>query len=153
MTRKDWIRAATALLAVAAVAALVWRVNAERRRGFEEVVAAVKSGTLRPNRRGVVALPRRWAGLTSGNVVFVNRSHGRLMVLFPVTRGRDANLTGQLYVDRPLDGSVLERDGYGETVIDFLIGDRIPGNIGEPVTITVDGHSGPHWYSVHRSLD
>lgn len=62
---------------------------------FDRVVDRIRSGSLRPDRRGVVVLPGRLASLSATGRVYVRRwPNGRLIVFFPSWVGRQSLLVG-----------------------------------------------------------
>jgi hypothetical protein len=64
-----------------------------RRAAFDHVVDEIQRGALRPDRQGVVTLPRDLASLTATRRVYVRRwPSGRLIVFLPSWVGRDTLL-------------------------------------------------------------
>src|SRR6266568_3508248 len=60
---------------------------------FDRVVAGIQRGVLRPDRQGVVRLPKLLASLSATGRVYVTRwPSGRLFVFFPSWVGRDTAL-------------------------------------------------------------
>ena len=68
-----------------------------RQTAFDRVVGQIQNGALRPDRQGVVTLPRDVASLSATGRVYVRRSpSGRLVVFFPSWVGRDTLLISSL---------------------------------------------------------
>jgi hypothetical protein len=81
------------------------------RRNFDQVVAAIRSGSLLPNARGVVVLPEPWAHLTATGKVYVTHGHkSALVVFFPSWVGRSTRLINPLDItgDHWLEGYVYD---------------------------------------------
>lgn len=81
-----------------------------RQADAERIVAAVRSGALRPDARGMVILPPALRGTTKNGRVYVTyAAHGQTLVLFPTFLAGGwfstvSNFAGDVYVVRPLMG-------------------------------------------------
>ena len=77
-----------------------------RRPEAEQVVAAIQTGTLRANARGVIVLPARWQDVTKDGRVYVTADgRGGMQILFPtylagVPYSQVSNFEGHVYSSR-----------------------------------------------------
>jgi hypothetical protein len=114
---------------------------------FEPIVQQVIDGSLKPNRDGVITVPKEFDEITTNNeAYFEQKSDGRVLILFPTWRGRGDDLEGYLYCS----GELLETDYYaidwgeGGAQRHFTVAGRDMLTV-EPLT--------PNWYKVVRRLD
>jgi hypothetical protein len=111
---------------------------------FAPVVADLMSGRLRPDSRGIVVLPGRYSSLTRGGRAYYQRkNNGLVLILFPTWRGRDLDLRGYLYHNKPLSkADILWKNDHHWVV-------AAPHGPVNP-RVTIDHEVDPHWYYVYR---
>jgi hypothetical protein len=174
MTRTAWwsVAVLAGLLAAGIVPLMVWQsllkgVKFEPERPFDlklaqKVVAEVAHGKMKPDGKGAVVLPARYASLsaaTSRRIWVTHRGSGLTLILFPTWQGKGSNLAGYLFCSRPLIRADTHPDYYEQkhdaidlTYYPYPLLKPVPG--GErSVEVTLDRKVSPAWYEVSHSLD
>ncbi len=114
---------------------------------YMAIVREIEAARITPDPDGRAHLPTAYAGLAADNEIAIERRpDGRLLVIFPVWRGKGANFSGYLYASAPLVPADFHEIDWGAG------GVRKQTTIGGLDYVEARPLHGP-WYQVSRGVD
>lgn len=120
-----------------------WHSLASRREVCSEVIRRVQSGELGLGQTGVVRLPQELSRASIGGEVYAaSPRSGLWLVAFKTWQGKAYNMEGVLFCSQPLTPADIQKDYYGDSVI----------QVG-PAPLVLEKQIDANWYEVSYRLD
>jgi len=122
-----------------------------------QVVVKINNNQLTPDHSGKVILPNELIHASKNGTVYVTRNKsGVLMVLFLSWIGKGSNLTGYLYVSKPISSNEIHKDYYEQkySAIDIMGPGLENVRMGpQPIEVILGRKLSNNYFYVYRNLD
>jgi len=110
---------------------------------YQSVVENIKAGKIIENEQGIAHLPQTVATASLLGEVYVSRMPtNNLFVVFIISAGKGSNMSGFLYTEKLLDNTNVEKDYYGERVVNV-----------RNTQYVLRRQINPNWYAISFGLD
>ena len=142
LRRWHWFILPSALIVIAIGVAFYGHARIKRE-SRNEVIRLILSGQMSISPGGITTLPASLASASVGGEIYASSpSSGQMLIAFKDWIGKGRNMSGLLFCSRPLTSGDIEKDYYGEDVI----------QVG-PIQLVLEKQIDPNWYEVSYGLD